>query len=196
MRALERAQSLIALADPDKTLPLCEIKQIEIGPEALFSIGKIVQDFLPLNSEVGFIIDTRSILRQRLDAKKLVREILSEKFSICVIELDDGYPELHASEEVIAKAVIKAKDLDGLVSLGGGTITDIGKMTSLALGGIPHIAIQTAASVDGFTDNVSVILINGVKRTVPSRWPEALVADTTLIAEAPTLMNRAGYGEK
>ena len=195
MRALERAQSLIALADPDKTLPLCEIKQIEIGPEALFSIGKIVQDFLPLNSEVGFIIDTRSILRQRLDAKKLVREILSEKFSICVIELDDGYPELHASEEVIAKAVIKAKDLDGLVSLGGGTITDIGKMTSLALGGIPHIAIQTAASVDGFTDNVSVILINGVKRTVPSRWPEALVADTTLIAEAPTLMNRAGYGE-
>jgi glycerol-1-phosphate dehydrogenase [NAD(P)+] len=195
MGALERAQELILKADPEKTLPACEIKHIEISPDALFTVSKVIEKFLPLNSRVGLIVDSRVILRQKLEAKKIVREILAEKLQVQVIELDDGYPELHASEEVISVSVRQATGLDGLVSLGGGTITDIGKMTSVALGGIPHIAIQTAASVDGFTDNVSVILINGVKRTVPSRWPEALIADTTLIAEAPTLMNRAGYGE-
>jgi len=195
MGALERAQELIQLADPDKTLPQCEIRQIEIGPDALFTVEHVVERFLPLDSEIGLVVDKKMIFRQQEDSKKMVFDVLSKKFKVQIIELDDGYPELHASEDVIAVSAEKATGLDGLVSLGGGTITDIGKMTSVALGGIPHIAIQTAASVDGFTDNVSVILINGVKRTVPSRWPEALIADTTLIAEAPTLMNRAGYGE-
>jgi glycerol-1-phosphate dehydrogenase [NAD(P)+] len=195
MGALERAQELIEVADPGKTLPMCQIKEIEIGTDALFKVGEVAARFLPLNSSIGLIVDKTVILRQQLEVKKIVSEILAEQYIVHIIELDDGHPELHASEDVITLAVKKAKGLSGLVSIGGGTITDIGKMTSVALGGIPHIVIQTAASVDGYTDNVSVILINGVKRTVPSRWPEALIADTTLIAQAPTLMNRAGYGE-
>ena len=195
MGALEHARKLIEVVDPGKTLPRCEIKQIEIGPEALFMVEKVVQQFIPLNSTIGLIIDKTVIFRQKIEVKKIVRQILSDKYIVHVIELDDGNSELHASEDVIAISAEQATGFAGLVSIGGGTITDIGKMTSLALGGIPHIAIQTAASVDGYTDNVSVILINGVKRTIPSRWPEALIADTTLIAEAPMLMNRAGYGE-
>ena len=195
MGALEHARTLIAKADPDKTLPLCEIKQIEIGSDSLYKIADVVENFLPINSSVALIFDKTTIFRQKLEAKKLVRELLATKFTVRIVELDDGHSELHASEEVIAQSVELSRGIDGIVTIGGGTITDIGKMTSLALGQIPHIAIQTAASVDGFTDNVSVILINGVKRTVPSRWPEAVVADTTLISEAPPLMNRAGYGE-
>ena len=195
MGALERAQELIKQADPQLTLPLCEIKQIEIGSDTLFKICEVVEKFLPFNSTVAVIVDKTLILRQQLDVKRTVRELLATKFSVRRVELNDGNTELHASEEIIAKSVSLSSGVDGIVTIGGGTITDIGKMTSVALGQIPHIAVQTAASVDGFTDNVSVILIKGVKRTVPSRWPEALVADTTLIAGAPTIMNRAGYGE-
>jgi glycerol-1-phosphate dehydrogenase [NAD(P)+] len=57
------------------------------------------------------------------------------------------------------------------------------------------VSVQTAASVDGFTDDVSVVLRGGVKRTVPSCWPDAVVSDTGVIAEAPEEMNRAGFGE-
>lgn len=195
MGALQRAQELIEAADPGKTLPLCDIKEIEIGPNALFKVGEIVERFIPLNSAIGLIVDKTVIYRQEEEVKRVVSEILGKQYIVRLIELDDGHPELHASEDVIALSVKNAQGLAGLVSIGGGTITDIGKMTSVGLGGIPHIAIQTAASVDGYSDNVSVILIKGVKRTVPSRWPEALIADTTLIAQAPTLMNRAGYGE-
>jgi len=195
MGALELAFSLIEKADPEKTLPQCGIKAIEIGPEALTSITAITQQFIPTQSTVAVVADKTIIQRQGLDAKRIIRELVSEFYIVQYVELDDGHSELHASEDVISECAQRCAEVDGIITIGGGTITDIGKMTSVALDGIPHVAIQTAASVDGYTDNVSVILINGVKRTIPSRWPEAVIADTTLIAEAPAIMNKAGYGE-
>ena len=57
------------------------------------------------------------------------------------------------------------------------------------------MVVQTAASVDGFSDDVSVVLRNGVKRTIPSRWPDVLLADLPTIVEAPAAMTAAGYGD-
>jgi glycerol-1-phosphate dehydrogenase [NAD(P)+] len=74
-------------------------------------------------------------------------------------------------------------------------MTDIGKVATQRSGGIPQVVVQTAASVDGFTDNVSVILRNGVKRTIPSRWPSIVLADVVTIGEAPQELNTAGFGE-
>ena len=82
-----------------------------------------------------------------------------------------------------------------MVSIGGGTITDIGKVASAATGSVPLVVVQTAASVDGFTDDVSVLLRNGVKRTTPSRWPDIVLADVDTIDQAPLAMNVAGFGE-
>lgn len=195
MGALEQALDLIERTDPKKTLPSCDIKEIDISAQALSTVADVLGNYLTPNSNVAIIVDSTKILRKQLDIKKIVRDLLSKKFIVTYIELSDGHSELHASEAVIADATKQAQACIGIVSIGGGTITDIAKMTSCALGNIPHIVIQTVASVDGFTDNVSVILKNGVKRTVPSRWPEAILADITLITEAPESMNRAGYGE-
>jgi glycerol-1-phosphate dehydrogenase [NAD(P)+] len=195
MSALERALSLINAADPAGELPKCEIREIVIKTNAIESILEVVSRYVNEGSSIGLIVDETPILRNGEEVKPLIKKTLEEKFQVTLIVLDDGFPELHASEGVIAESIKLSEKLTCLVTIGGGTITDIGKMTSVGLGGIPHVAIQTAASVDGYTDNVSVILVNGVKRTVPSRWPEALIADSTLIAQAPMTMNRAGYGE-
>ncbi len=195
MGALERAQQLIAETDPNKTLPPCEMREIEIGADALFTVRKVLGHYLKAGVEIALIVDRMPIMRAGVKAKEIVKSAIGLAYKVRYIELDDGHPELHASEDVIAEATAKAEGVHGIVTIGGGTISDIGKMTSCALGNLPHVVIQTAASVDGFTDNVSVILKSGVKRTVPSRWPEALIADTTLIAEAPEALNRAGYGE-
>jgi glycerol-1-phosphate dehydrogenase [NAD(P)+] len=40
-----------------------------------------------------------------------------------------------------------------------------------------------------------VLLRDGVKRTVPSRWPDALLLDEDILREAPVAMNRAGLGD-
>jgi glycerol-1-phosphate dehydrogenase [NAD(P)+] len=55
--------------------------------------------------------------------------------------------------------------------------------------------VQTALSVNGYADDQSVLLIDGVKRTTPTRWPDALIADTQLLAEAPLPLNLAGVGD-
>jgi len=195
MGALEQSLKMIQEVDPEKTLPQCEIQVIEIGSQALASILSITKRFIPKGSVIAVVADKNIIYRDGLNAKKKLIEYVTEDYTVNFVELDDGHSELHASEEVITECVKQCAGVDGIISIGGGTITDIGKMTSVALNGIPHIVVQTAASVDGFTDNVSVIMINGVKRTVPSRWPDAVIADTTLIAAAPPLMNKAGYGE-
>ena len=59
----------------------------------------------------------------------------------------------------------------------------------------PLVVVQTAASVNGYSDDVSVLLKSGVKRTVPSRWPDILLADLPTISAAPVAMNAAGYGD-
>ena len=40
-------------------------------------------------------------------------------------------------------------------------------------GDIPFVVVQTAASVNAFSDDMAVLLRDGVKRTVPSRWPDS-----------------------
>ena len=87
------------------------------------------------------------------------------------------------------------KGADLIITIGSGTMTDVGKMAATRNGAIPQIVVQTASSVDGFTDNVSVILRSGVKQTVPSLWPTIVLADTTTIGAAPRELNTSGFGE-
>ena len=58
-----------------------------------------------------------------------------------------------------------------------------------------HVIVQTALSVNGYADDKSVLLIDGVKRTTSTRWPDGLIADTQLLAEAPVELNLAGVGD-
>ena len=102
-------------------------------------------------------------------------------------------------DKVLDVASEAAKGVDVVVAVGGGTISDIAKIATQRAGTDSRrpvlVSVQTAASVDGYTDDVSVVLRGGVKRTVPSCWPDGVVADAETIAEAPAAMNRAGFGE-
>jgi glycerol-1-phosphate dehydrogenase [NAD(P)+] len=94
-----------------------------------------------------------------------------------------------------ALGAVRESHPEVLVSVGSGTLVDIGKVISHELS-IPHVVVQTAASVNGFADDQSVLLIDGVKRTTPSQWPSALIIDPWVVAEAPRAMNRSGLGDE
>jgi glycerol-1-phosphate dehydrogenase [NAD(P)+] len=100
---------------------------------------------------------------------------------------------VHADELTVAAARASAADAGCVVTVGSGTITDIGK--AAAPGGTPLVAVQTATSVNGYADPFSVLLRHGVKRTTPSRWPDALVVDPAVLQDAPAELNRAGAGD-
>jgi glycerol-1-phosphate dehydrogenase [NAD(P)+] len=110
-----------------------------------------------------------------------------------VLGPDDG--AVHADASTLAAAAKAAEGAGCVVTIGSGTITDIGKTIDLERPGSRLIAVQTATSVNGYADPFSVLLRNGVKRTTASRWPDALLVDTDVLAGAPPELNRAGAGD-
>lgn len=111
------------------------------------------------------------------------------------VTVGDEHCMTYADPLTIERASAESAGASVLVSIGSGTVADIGKAVSAHLGGVPHVIVQTAASVNGFADDQSVLLRDGVKRTVATRWPDRLMIDTEVIARAPVELNRAGLGD-
>jgi glycerol-1-phosphate dehydrogenase [NAD(P)+] len=201
---VEVARRIVAEADPDGALPPCKMRSVRIGSHHWSAVAAAVSELLDSGGagtgngtrpSVALLMDRTPIRRNGEEIKPAIEAALAERFEVRRIVLDDGHPELHASEAVIEQATAAVSGATAVVSIGGGTITDIGKVASAATGGVPLVVVQTAASVDGFTDDVSVLLRNGVKRTTPSRWPDIVLADVDTVDQAPIAMNVAGFGE-
>lgn len=200
LRTFDDVRALLDSADPDRRLVPCEIANLHLGRDAVTAVPSAVAGLLDRAGRSGdprivLLVDETPIERRGSELKALVERQLDQRWSVRRAVLSDGHPELHVSEEVVDAATRAAAGADLVVAVGGGTISDIGKLAADRAGDLPLVVVQTAASVDGYTDNVSVLLRGGVKRTVPSRWPDVVVADVDVIAAAPARMNRAGYGE-
>ena len=91
---------------------------------------------------------------------------------------------MRADEETVERAVAEVGGRRLLISVGAGTLTDIAKVTAQRTGS-RHVAVQTACSINGFIADRSVLVIAGAKRTVVSRWPDMLVADSDILIAAP-----------
>lgn len=196
---VEAVRRHLRVADPQGRLARCGIDRIILGRGRVVGLASVVRGVAPNGAgrklRAVLVVDETPILRSGEDLKALVGAQLQTDFDLGTCVLSDGHPVLHASETVLEEATGLVAGADVVVTVGSGTMTDIGKVATHNVGDIPLVVVQTAASVDGFTDNVSVILRDGVKRTVPSRWPTAVVSDTETISGAPPEMNLAGYGE-
>ncbi len=195
---LDAVLAHVADQDPDGRLVPCGIRRVLLGRDQLRHVADVLSELLaaaPGRPVVTLLVDATPVLRRGDDVKRTVTDLLAERFDVRVAVLVDAHPALHADERAVDTASAAAQGASAVVTVGGGTMTDIGKLAALAAGDVPLLCVQTAASVDGYTDNVSVVLRSGVKRTVPSRWPDAVLADVETISEAPPAMNRAGFGE-
>ncbi|HYR16661.1 MAG TPA: iron-containing alcohol dehydrogenase, partial [Mycobacterium sp.] len=109
-----------------------------------------------------------------------------------VVQLGTG--AVRADEETVERSIAQVGPNRLLVSVGSGTLTDIAKVTAQRTGS-RHVAVQTACSINGFIADRSVLVVAGAKRTVQSRWPDVLVADTDILTAAPWQLNLAGVGD-
>jgi glycerol-1-phosphate dehydrogenase [NAD(P)+] len=133
------------------------------------------------------------------DVLDVVLEMIrsTHKIDLVLIAPESSASAVLADEETVANALegVRRATPRALVSVGSGTVVDIGKVVASKLS-LTHVVVQTAASVNGFADDQSVLLINGVKRTTPSKWPDALVIDLGVVARAPLDMIRSGLGDQ
>jgi glycerol-1-phosphate dehydrogenase [NAD(P)+] len=191
---LESLRDSLAASDPDGRLAPLGMSRVEIGPEALDSLSEVVSE-LAHGRRVALVADAVSILRNGEDLKEHIAQVLDETFEVARSVIGAGRDELHADEEALAEVEEAVEGADCVVAIGSGTITDLCKEAKKRRGDPPLVAVQTAASVNAFSDDMSVLLKSGAKRTIPSRWPDALLIDLPVLADAPLEMNLAGFGD-
>lgn len=112
-----------------------------------------------------------------------------------VLEPRHGDDHLVAEDGIITSFQTLLGSTDAIaVAVGAGTVNDIAKFASFKLGR-EYVAVPTAASMNGYTSTIAAILVGGVKRTLPCGQPIGIFADTAVLMNAPSHLNRAGFGD-
>ncbi|MEK6721445.1 MAG: iron-containing alcohol dehydrogenase [Chloroflexota bacterium] len=167
---------------------------VHIGPTALARLVDTVAA-IRRDGPVVLVVDETPMRRGAASLKAGVLADLSARFETREAIIRATGVELHADADALAQADAFMPGAGCVVVVGSGTITDIAKDATMRAGNIPLVVVQTAVSVNAFSDDMAVLLRDGVKRTVPSRWPNVLLVDLAILADAPVAMNRAGFGE-
>ncbi len=166
------------------------LSHLGTGPAALDDLNVQCRRLAPAGERVLLIDDVPKSAAGR-DLVAWVTELLG---GVRQVVVRATHAQVTLDEATIESTVATVGRPGLIVSLGSGTITDLGKVVS-ARSGAPLVAVQTAASVNGFSDPLSVLVIGGAKRTRPSAWPAALLIDDRLIDAAPLRLNRSGVGD-
>jgi glycerol-1-phosphate dehydrogenase [NAD(P)+] len=149
------------------------------------------------------IMDRTPMQRQGQDLKQLIFQILKEagqQFEVVWLE-PDGTGQVHTDLPHInaVKACLQADS--AVLSVGSGTVTDIAKHACYVFQQehgtrpLPFVVFQTANSVSAYTSNMAPTFVDGVKRTLPSRYPDVLICDLETLRDAPKSMTVAGVGD-
>lgn len=102
---------------------------------------------------------------------------------------------LHANERSTAEVLRRLEeDTQVLIAVGGGTIHDIVRYCAKHRG-MKFVAIPTAASCDGFCSTVAAMTWEGYKNTMNCVAPVLVVADLSVIREAPAYLTNSGVGD-
>ena len=178
------------------------MRRIEIAAAALGRLPEVVSELARAGRggheappRVVLVTDATPMRRGEGDPKAEAERLLAGRFEVSRVVLGEGRGQLHADEEALSEARTAVSGAYCVVAVGSGTVTDVCKAVAAGTGAPPLVVVQTAASVNAFSDDVSVLLKSGTKRTVPSRWPDALLVDLTTLADAPPAMNLAGFGD-
>jgi glycerol-1-phosphate dehydrogenase [NAD(P)+] len=194
---LQRVNQLVTASSENGLHPI-GIREIASGSGALHDLPQVVRRLgIEPGARLVVLTDDVSKLARGVDVADQAATLL-HGYDVTRVTVAAHQGDLvHADEETVNFAVdaVAAAAPAAVVTVGSGTMADIGKVAAHRLG-LVHVIVQTAASVNGFADDQSVLLINGTKRTTPSRWPEAIVIDTDVLAAAPAQLTRSGLGDQ
>ena len=179
------------------------LKTMLIESGALFRLPSVLGEVSKNPpGEVLVVMDPTPMRRGPDSLKPLVLEVLQNQGwqpDILVLE-PDASGQVHTDMPHIE--VVKAHIQAGIpvVSVGSGVVTDIAKHACYLYEqetgrAIPFVVYQTANSVCAYTSDTAPVFIEGVKRTQPSRYPDAVISDLETLRDAPQEMTVAGVGD-
>ena len=191
---VESIRTALRDADPQNRLAPIGLRRVLIGPDVLPALPGLVAE-IARGPCVVLVMDRTPMRRGAGDLKPDVARLLSGRFSLETAVIGADKSELHGDERDLREVGAAIAGADCVVSLGSGTITDLCKEGTRQAGHVPLVLVQTAASVNAFSDDMAVLVRSGAKRTMPSRWADALLIDLAILAGAPGPMTLAGFGD-
>jgi glycerol-1-phosphate dehydrogenase [NAD(P)+] len=195
-RDLDTLRARLTAGDEAGALQPLGLGGVVLGQGVLDRVASVVAELRKTDGDVVVIADSRPMAARVGEVKAtVIDQLTASGIAVRRVEVGDEHADTHADAPTIDAAAAQCAGPSVLLSVGSGTVADIGKALSARLGEVPHAIVQTAASVNGFADDQSVLLVDGVKRTTATRWPDRLLIDTDVIARAPVELNLAGFGD-
>ncbi len=163
----------------------CPIDRVVIGKNACASLKTLTEK----HKKILLVADSNTYAV----CGKAADEILGAKVSARVIFQREGV--LVPNEDAIAEIENSlTSDCDLIVGVGSGVINDLCKIVSFKAN-LRYFIVATAPSMDGYASKGSALILNGMKVTLNANVPQAIIADTEVLANAPYEMIQAGYGD-
>ena len=163
----------------------CPIKYVFIGEGEVKSLATSVADY----NNVLLVADENTYRAGGAE----VEAVLLDKIKNRVIF--DGSKILVPDEKALERidcAITESTDL--VLGVGSGVINDLCKQASFKRG-LKYQIVATAPSMDGYASVGSGLILDGMKVTLNAAVPEAIIADTKILATAPMEMILSGYGD-
>lgn len=166
------------------------IRDIAIRKGALDELGKVKENLGSGFNKGLVIID--SVLNGLIgDSIRASLEKGGIEYAVCLFDS----PQVLPNEESIVKIMVDLeKGIDFMIAVGSGAVNDLARFVS-SRSGIPYISIPTAASMDGYSAEVSLLVLNGIKKTINAAYPLAIYADVDVLKNAPAKLVAAGFGD-
>ena len=160
------------------------IKDIKVGSGITAKTGQILRENAFPN-KLLLVAD-----KNTLSASNGILDSL-DGFEITMHVYDDLREATIEQVEVIKQ---KLNGLEGVISVGTGSLNDICRMACAELDK-PLCIFATAPSMDGFASYNAPLTKGNFKITYPAKSPEVIIADTKILATAPAHLKSAGFGD-
>ena len=161
-------------------------KVVEISSGATARVGQILTDAnfpkkLLLVADENTIGVSAGLLESLNDAGFETKKIIYKNM-------------MYAKVEQVNELKALCSDIDGIISVGTGSLNDICRVTAYDMKK-RFCIFATAPSMDGFASDTAPIIENNFKNSWKAEQPEIIIADTKILAKAPVELKAAGFGD-
>ena len=163
-----------------------DTRAVEIAPGIVTRVGALLRttEF----STKLLVVSDRAAWRA---AEGILKSLDAAGFVTKLLIYDDMR---YARVEQVREVEALAADMEGILSVGSGSVNDICRVASYRLEK-QFTIFATAPSMDGFASDTAPIIENNFKSTWQAKQPEVILADTEILARAPAELKAAGFGD-
>ncbi|MGM0398482.1 MAG: NAD(P)-dependent glycerol-1-phosphate dehydrogenase [Halobacteriota archaeon] len=161
-------------------------RNVVVGHDALDDVGAVLAD----THLTGRPLIVTSPTPKRVAADPIVEQLEADGLNPALTIVETATFE--SVEQVLEDA--RLADVSYLIGVGGGKAIDIAKMAADELG-VGFISVPTAASHDGIVSGRGSVPEGDTRHSVAADPPIAVIADTSVIADAPWELTTAGCAD-